>query len=127
MKNKVFSYNNTMPLNNINKYFSENIEATFRSLRKEAREKLKISFSRAYGLTVVLLILVGGLYVWTLNSNANNGYQMTSIEGIRREKQQAKHALRAKIAKQESLEELYRKDEKMRSIAPGEITYITLP
>jgi hypothetical protein len=52
---------------------------------------------------------------------------MTSIEGIRREKQQAKHALRAKIAKQESIDELYRKDEKMRSIAPSEITYITLP
>jgi len=116
-----------MPLRNINKYFSENLEATFRSLRKEAREKLKISFHRAYGLTVILLILVGWLYVWTLNSNANNGYQMTSIESIRREKQQAKHTLRARIAKQESIDELYRKDEKMRLIDPGEITYIILP
>lgn len=110
----------------MNKYFSENLEARFRSLRKEAREKLKISFSRAYSLTVILLILVGSLYIWILNSNANNGYQMTRIESVRRERQQTKHMLRAKIAKQESNDELYKKDEKMRRVDPEEITYITL-
>jgi hypothetical protein len=110
----------------MNKYFSENLEATFRSLRKEAREKLKISFSRAYSLTVILLILVGSLYVWILNANANNGYQMTRIESVRRERQQTKHMLRAKIAKQESVSELYKKDEKMRPIDPIDISYITL-
>jgi hypothetical protein len=110
----------------MNKYFSENIEATFRSLRKEAREKLKISFSRAYSLTVILLILVGSLYIWILNLNANNGYQMTRIESIRREKQQTKHMLRAKIAKQESNTELYKKNEKIRPVNAQEIIYINL-
>lgn len=110
----------------MNKYFSENLGATFRSLRKEAREKLKISFSRAYSLTVILLILIGSLYIWILNTNANNGYQMTRIESIRRERQQTKHMLRAKIAKQESTEELYKKNEKMHPIAREDITYITL-
>ncbi len=110
----------------MNKYFSENLEATFRSLRKEARERIKISFSRAYSLTLILLILVGSLYIWILNSNANNGYQMTRVESVRRERQQMKHMLRAKIAKQESSDELYKKDEKMRHVDPGDITYITL-
>lgn len=110
----------------MNKYFSENLEATFQSLRKDAREKLKISFSRAYRLTVILLILVGSLYIWILNTNANNGYQMTRIESIRREKQQTKHMLRAKIAKQESLDELYKKEEVLRPIKPDNIIYIPL-
>lgn len=110
----------------MNKYLSPNLEATFRSLRKEARERLKISFQRAYTLTVLLLILVGTLYIWILNSNANNGYQMTSIEGIRRERQQTKHMLRAKIAKQESIEELYKKNDKMLRVLSGDMQYITL-
>lgn len=59
---------------------------------------------------------MGGLYVWILNANANNGYQMTNIESVRREKQQTKHTLRAKIAKQESLDELYRKDDRMKPV-----------
>ncbi|MFA6080077.1 MAG: hypothetical protein WC753_01190 [Candidatus Gracilibacteria bacterium] len=111
----------------MNKYFTEKIEQTFRSIRKEAREKVKISFSRAYGLVIILLIMVGGLYVWILNANANSGYQMTSIESIRRERQQTKHTLRSKIAKQESPDELYRKDDRMRPVDLKEITYITLP
>ena len=51
---------------------------------------------------------------------------MTRIESVRRERQQTKHMLRAKIAKQESTGELYKKEEKMRPIAPGDVTYIPL-
>ena len=110
----------------MNKYFLEHLEATFHSIRKEAREKLKISFQRAYILTVILLVVVGCLYIWILNSNANNGYKMTSIESIRRERQQTKHMLRAKIAKQESIDELYKKNDHMIQVAPEDVIYITL-
>ncbi len=111
----------------MNKYFLEHLEATFHSIRKEAREKLQISFQRAYILTVILLVVVGCLYIWILNSNANNGYQMTSIESIRRERQQTKHMLRAKIAKQESIDELYKKNERMVKVRSEDIIYIPLP
>jgi hypothetical protein len=51
---------------------------------------------------------------------------MTRIESVRRERQQTKHMLRAKIAKQESINELNKKEEKMRRVEPDKITYITL-
>lgn len=74
-----------------------------------------------------MIIILGALYVWLLNSTANSGYQMTSIEGIRREKQQEKHLLRAQVARQESPQALKSADDNMQIIPPEEIIYIHLP
>lgn len=77
-------------------------------------------------LSLFLLIVLGILYVWTLNASANSGYQMTSVEAIRREKLQEKHFLRAQIAEQESREELGKNDDRTIEIRPENISYITL-
>lgn len=106
------------------KYLSEQIQKTFHSLRKEAREHLYISFHRAYILSFFLIIVLGILYVWMLNSSANSGYQMTRIESVRREKQQEKHFLRAQIAKQESKKELSEHDDNTLPLRPENTFYI---
>lgn len=108
------------------KYLSEHLKNTFHSLRKEAREHLYISFHRAYILSLFLIIVLGILYVWMLNSSANSGYQMTRIESVRREKQQEKHFLRAQIAKQESKKELNEHNDKTIPLRPESTFYITL-
>lgn len=106
------------------KYLSEQIQKTFHSIRKEAREHLYISFHRAYILSFCLIIVLGILYVWMLNSSANSGYQMTRIESVRREKQQEKHFLRAQIAKQESKKELEEHDDRTIPLRPESTFYI---
>ena len=108
------------------KYLSEHIKNTFHSLRKEAREHLYISFHRAYILSLFLIVVLGILYVWMLNSSANSGYQMTRSESVRREKQQEKHLLRAQIAKQESKKELDEHSDGTISLRPESTFYITL-
>ncbi len=111
----------------MNKYLLySNIQKRFQSLRKETREHLYLSFHRAYILCFILIIILGILYVWMLNSSANSGYQMTRIESVRREKQQEKHFLRAQIAKQESRQELDEHDDRTLEIRPENISYITL-
>ena len=102
------------------------LQKTFQSIRKETRERLYISFHRAYTLSLILLIILWILYVWTLNASANSGYQMTRIESVRREKQQEKHFLRAQIAKQESKEELNKYDDKTVIIRPENTAYIEI-
>ncbi len=108
------------------KYLSENLQKTFHSIRKEAREHLYISFHRAYILSFCLIIILGILYVWMLNSSANSGYQMTRIESVRREKQQEKHFLRSQIAKQESRKELDEHNDNTVPVTPENTFYITL-
>jgi hypothetical protein len=108
------------------KYFSEHLQKTFHSLRKEARERLYISFHRAYILSLCLIVVLGILYVWIVNSSQNSGYQMARIESVRREKQQEKHLLRAQIAKQESQKELAEHQDGLVQIARENISYITL-
>lgn len=110
----------------MNKYLSNQIHKTFQSIRKETREQLYISFHRAYILSFVLIVILGALYVWLLNSSANSGYQMTRIEGLRREKQQEKDFLRAQRAKQESLKVLESFDDNTRYTPPEDIIYIHL-
>lgn len=113
--------------NNMNKYFLySHLQKTFQSIRKETREHIYLSFHRAYMLAFFLLIVLGVLYVWTLNASANSGYQMTSVEAIRREKLQEKHFLRAQIAEQESRAELDKNDDRTLEIRPENISYITL-
>lgn len=102
------------------------LKTTFQSLRKETREHLYLSFHRAYILCLILIIILGILYVWTLNSSANSGYQMTRIESVRREKQQEKHFLRAQIAEQESRTELEKHDDKTLPIQPSNTSYISI-
>ena len=111
---------------NMQKYLAEQIQKTFHSLRKEAREHLYISFHRAYILSLFLLVILGILYVWMLNASANSGYQMTRIESVRREKQQEKHFLRAQIAKQESKRELDEHSDNTIPMKPESTFYITL-
>jgi len=108
----------------MDKYLTSQIQKTFHSLRKEAREHLFISFHRAYILSFFLIIVLGILYVWMLNSSANSGYQMTRIESVRREKQQEKHFLRAQIAKQESKSELEDHDDRTVAVRPENTFYI---
>jgi hypothetical protein len=111
----------------MNKYFSDHFHKTFQSIRKETREKLHLSFHRAYILCFALIVLLGALYVWLLNSSANSGYQMTGIESTRREKQQEKHFLRAQVARQESPQALEAADDNTIPIPPAEVLYIHLP
>ncbi len=108
----------------MNKYFVEHLKTTFQSLRKEVRESAKISFHKAYILVVILIGVLGMLYVWTLNTNANSGYQMTRIESVRREKQEEKHFLRAQIARQESQTELGKHDDHTIVAYPDNMSYI---
>jgi hypothetical protein len=75
---------------------------------------------------MALIVILGILYVWTLNASANSGYQMTRIESVRREKQQEKHFLRAQIAKQESNGELEKYDDRTINTRPENISYISL-
>lgn len=111
----------------MNKYLLySHIQKTFQSIRKETREHLYISFHRAYVLSFILIIVLGILYVWTLNASANSGYQMTRVESVRREKLQEKHFLRAQIAKQESRNELQEHDDRTVAIRPENTSYITL-
>lgn len=111
----------------MNKYLLySHLQKTFQSLRKETREHLYLSFHRAYILSFILIIVLGILYVWTLNASSNSGYQMTRIESVRREKQQEKHFLRAQIAKQESRTELDEHDDRTIIIRPENMSYITL-
>lgn len=111
----------------MNKYLLySHLQKTFQSLRKETREHLYLSFHRAYILSFILIIVLGILYVWTLNASSNSGYQMTRIESVRREKQQEKHFLRAQIAKQESRTELDEHDDRTVNIRPENMGYITL-
>ncbi len=111
----------------MNKYLTTQIQKTFQSLRKEARENFYLSFHRAYIASLILVVILGVLYVWTLNANANSGYQMSSIESVRREKQQEKHFLRAQIAHQESQPELNIFNDRLVEIAPGNISYVVVP
>ncbi len=111
----------------MNKYLLySHLQKTFQSLRKETREHLYLSFHRAYILSMVLIVILGILYVWTLNSSANSGYQMTRIESVRREKQQEKHFLRAQIAKQESKNELDEHDDRTVTIRPENTIYVSI-
>jgi len=111
----------------MNKYLLySHLQKTFQSIRKETREHLYISFHRAYTLSFILIIVLGVLYVWTLNASANSGYQMTRIESVRREKLQEKHFLRAQVAKQESRIELEEHDDRTLIIRPENMSYVTL-
>ena len=108
----------------MSKYLSENIHRTFQSIRKETREHLYLSFHRAYILSMVLIVILGVLYLWVLNSSANSGYQMTRIESVRRDREQEKHFLRAEIAKQESRAELDSHDDHTLPTTPENTLYI---
>ncbi len=108
------------------KYLSEQIQKTFHSLRKEAREHLYITFHRAYILSFLLIIVLGVLYVWMISSNSNSGYKVGRVESIRREKQQEKHLLRSQIADQESRKELNKHDDNTIATRPENTFYITL-
>lgn len=77
-------------------------------------------------LSLILIVILGILYVWTLNASSNSGYQMTRVESLRREKQQEKHFIRAQIAEQESRTELEKYDDRTVTIRPESITYVTL-
>lgn len=72
-------------------------------------------------------VIVWVLYVWILNVSANSGYQMTSIETIRRERQQEKHFLQSLIAFQESLPKLNSIDDHMVVVQPEDKRYIIIP
>jgi hypothetical protein len=109
----------------ISKYFLySHLQKTFHSLRKEARESFYISFHRAYILSLILIVILGILYIWTLNASSNSGYQMTRVESLRREKQEEKHFIRAQIAKQESRTELEKYNDRTVIIRPENITYV---
>lgn len=110
----------------MDKYFLySHLRNSFHSLRKTTRENLYLSFNRVYILSLLVFIILGVLYVWTLNITANSGYQINSIENERREKNQEMLFLRSQVAKQISPYEITKYDDKTEKIFQTDIRYIT--
>ncbi|MBP8016731.1 hypothetical protein KAZ01_01875 [Candidatus Gracilibacteria bacterium] len=75
----------------------------FFSERKLERENFKLSFTKTYILTLIMIGILGIYYVWTLNVNATKGYTIRNLEIERRNLTFEKNLLNMKIAEVQSL------------------------
>lgn len=74
----------------------------FFSERKAMREQYKLSMTQAYVLAIGMIALLGIYYVWTLNANATNGYNIRKLELLQRESTFEENILDIHIAESES-------------------------
>jgi len=77
-------------------------QKSFLSLRKKEKDKLQFGYQSTY---IGLLTLIGFLliyYVWTLNANATQGYEIRKLENIWKELQEDLNRLESKISELDS-------------------------
>ncbi len=75
----------------------------FFSERKLERENFKLSFTKTYILTLIMIWILWIYYVWTLNVNATKWYTIRNLEIERRNLTFEKNLLNMKIAEVQSL------------------------
>jgi hypothetical protein len=78
----------------------------FFSERKALREQYRLSITQTYFLAILLIFGLGISYVWRLNVNATNGYNIRTLELKRRELVFSENLLDIKIAEAKSLKAL---------------------
>jgi cell division septal protein FtsQ len=66
------------------------------------REQYKLSMTQVYVLAIAMIAFLGIYYVWTLNLNATNGYNIRKLELSQREATFEENILDIYIAETES-------------------------
>ncbi len=75
----------------------------FFSERKAMREQYKLSMTQVYVLAISMIAGLWVYYVWTLNANATNGYNILNLERKQREFTFEENILDIHIAETESI------------------------
>lgn len=79
----------------------------FFSERKVSRENFKLSFTKTYILTLIMIWILWIYYVWTLNINATKWYTIRNLEIERRNLVVEENLLNMKIAEVQSLNNIF--------------------
>ncbi len=82
----------------------------FFSERKVSRENFKLSFTKTYILTLIIIWILWIYYVWALNINATKWYVIRNLEIERRNLVMELNLLNMRIAEVQSLSNIFSDD-----------------
>ena len=98
----------------------------FSSARKKFREQTRIGFAQTYMLSIVLLVILGIYYVWSLNANANSGYALSNINKRHDELKDRTNILQTRIGDLSSIRKMLEVDDDMVPATSSQVDYIYL-
>ena len=99
---------------------------SFSCARKKFREQTRIGFTQTYVLSIILLVILGIYYVWSLNANANSGYALSEINKQHEELKDRTNILQTRIGDLSSIRKMQEVDDDMVPATSSQVDYIYL-